>query len=159
MSNVADIRTHIELTTEVLDVQQAEDFLQDPAAGAQCVFIGRVRAVTHRHPASGQPPSSVLRTDHLLYQCYAPLAKAELSWIAQQAGPKFALKSCFIAHRLGRLEVGEASIVVAVAAAHRKSTFAATAWIMDRIKESVPIWKKECDPAGSGEWVHHGSPG
>ncbi len=79
---------------------------------------------------------------YLEYEGYAPLAEKELARIAQEAEERWTVR-CAIVHRLGRLEIGECSVAVAVASAHRAEGFEACRWVMDTLKATVPIWKKE----------------
>lgn len=67
---------------------------------------------------------------------------------------QFSLHGCGIIHRLGMVEVGEESVAIAVASAHRSEAFSAVAWLMDRIKASVPIWKREQFADGTWQWIH-----
>ena len=124
------IRVHIQ--QEPIDADEGARFVQHPAAGAINVFIG-----TTRNHHDGK---TVL---DLYYDCYVEMAEKELFKIATEVMETHQLKKVWIVHRIGRVPIGEASIVVAVSAAHRKQVFAATAEIMDRIKQDVPIWKKE----------------
>ena len=82
--------------------------------------------------------------------------KSKLSGLADDAFQRWPLIKCAIFHRLGRVEVGETSVVVAVSAAHRLPAFEAGQWLIDRIKDVVPIWKQENWADGSTEWVHPG---
>jgi len=79
---------------------------------------------------------------YLEYEGYAPLAEKELLRIASEAERRWTVR-CAIVHRLGRLELGECSVAVAVASAHRAEAFEACRWVMDTLKATVPIWKKE----------------
>ncbi len=89
----------------------------------------------------------------LAYEAFVPMAEAELARIRGEALARFGLNRCAIHHRLGQVPLLEAAVVVACAAPHRAEAFAAVAWIMDRIKESVPIWKRERYTDGAQTWV------
>lgn len=104
--------------------------------GALATFVGVVRDNAQGH--------QIL---HLEYSCYKPMAEAEMRRIAGEVRDRWGVP-CAMAHRIGRLEVGHASIVVAVAAPHRKEAFAACWWAVDEVKARVPIWKKEVSTSG-----------
>lgn len=108
--------------------------------GGVVTFVGTVRNNAQGH-----------QIQHLEYSAYLPMAEAEMQRIAAEVKEKWDLP-CAIAHRLGLLSVGQASIVVAVAAPHRKQAFEACWWAVDAVKARVPIWKKEVAVDGSW-WV------
>ena len=114
----------------------------DPAAGAVVVFEG-----TARDHHEGQAVAD------LAYEAYAPMAEAELARLRGEAMGRFGLRRCFIHHRTGVVPLMEAAVVIVTASAHRKEAFEAAAWLMDRIKESVPIWKRERYREGGEAWV------
>jgi len=114
----------------------------DPAAGAVVVFEGCAR---DHH--GGQ------RVEALAYESFVPMALAELQTLRTEATERFGLVRCLIHHRLGHVPLTEAAVVVVTASAHRKEAFEAAIWIMDRIKERVPIWKKESYTQGGEAWV------
>lgn len=132
MNTEQDNKVFVHIQKEPIQPELGENFVGDPAAGAINVFIG-----TTRNHHEGE---TVL---DLYYDCYVEMAVKELRIIALEVREKFNLKKAWIVHRIGRVPIEEASIVVAVSAAHRKQVFDATAEIMNRIKEDVPIWKKE----------------
>ena len=88
---------------------------------------------------------------YLEYEGYAPLAEKQLQALRAEAERRWTVK-CAVQHRLGRLEIGECSVGVAVAAAHRGEAFEACRWLMDTLKETVPIWKREFFEGGD-HWV------
>ena len=92
------------------------------------------------------------RTDHLVYEAYAPMAEKKMEEVAQEAKARWAVEEIAILHRTGRLEIGEISVLIAVGSRHRKAAFAACEYIIDRLKEVVPIWKKEVGEDGDF-WV------
>lgn len=106
--------------------------LRAPADGAVAVFEGIVR-----------DNSRGRRTLYLDYEAYEPMALAKLEELADEALAKFAIREARIVHRLGRLEVGETSVLIVVASAHRAAAFEACRWLIDTLKRTVPIWKKE----------------
>jgi molybdopterin synthase catalytic subunit len=120
-----------------------------PNYGAITLFAGTVRGVT----STGVEQSDVLFTDHLEYEAYAEMTEAMLEDIAAEARARWpGIGAVSIVHRVGRLEVGDISIVIAVAAAHRQETFDACHYIIDRVKQIAPIWKREVGPDGAS-WV------
>lgn len=110
--------------------------------GARVVFEGIVRQKT-----------GDLETEALEYDCHEPMALVVMERLEREAEARFGLKSAFVVHRLGKLAVGETSIVAIVASAHRAEAFAGCAWLMDEVKKRVPIWKKEIGPKGE-TWRH-----
>jgi molybdopterin synthase catalytic subunit len=114
-------------------------------AGAVVVFLGTTREFTHGR-----------RTASLDYECYPEMAEKKLAELEAEARRRWPLTGCSIVHRLGHLELGEASIAIAVSSPHRHDAFAAGQWLIDTIKEVVPIWKRENWADGSKEWVHPG---
>ena len=104
--------------------------------GALAPFVGTVRNNAQGH--------EILRLE---YSCYKPMAEAEMRRVADEVRERWGVP-CAMAHRVGVLEVGEASIVVAVGAPHRKDAFAACWWAVDEVKARVPIWKKEVSTSG-----------
>jgi len=132
----------IDVTENRLDAGAIRDTMRDPRAGAVTVFEGCAR---DHHQGRA--------VDLLAYEAFAPMALAELGRIREEAVLRFGLLGCAIHHRTGEVPLTEAAVVVACAAAHRGPTFQAVAWIMDRIKESVPIWKREAYRDGDAAWV------
>ncbi len=130
-----------------LDPARALAAVTMPSAGGNVLFVGTVRAATDG-----------LVTERLEYEAHEPLALAVLNRLRDESIEQFGLEACRIEHRLGPVEPGEASVVVAVSSPHRPAAFAASEWLMDRIKRDVPIWKREHRPDGGGEWVHGDQP-
>jgi molybdopterin synthase catalytic subunit len=100
--------------------------------GAVCLFDGIVRNNTRGR-----------RTLYLEYDSYPAMAIAEMERLAEQALSSFAIRDVRISHRVGRLEIGESSVLIVVASAHRAAAFEACRWIIDTLKKRVPVWKKE----------------
>jgi molybdopterin synthase catalytic subunit len=113
------------------------------SAGAIVLFLGTVREITGNE-----------QTLFLEYEAFAPLAEKSLLEIAEEAASKWATQKIEIIHRLGILHPGETSIAVCVSCPHRADAFAACQQIMNKIKEVVPIWKKETSPKGVSNWIH-----
>ena len=114
--------------------------LQDSEKGAIVTFSGTVRGSTRGRAVT-----------HLEYETYRPLAQKQLEAIAEQARERWEV-TCAIAHRLGKVAVGERSVTIAVASAHRAEAFEACRWLMDTLKTTVPIWKKEHFDGGA-QWI------
>lgn len=135
----------IELTENAIDVQAVVEAVRSPAAGAVVLFLG-----TTRHQTGGR------RTESLDYECFPEMARAKLAELERDASRRWPLVASAIIHRLGHLPVGETSVAIAVASAHRQAAFEAGQWLIDRIKEVVPIWKRENWADGQSTWVHPG---
>jgi molybdopterin synthase catalytic subunit len=136
-----------EIITAPLSLDEVAARVAGPDRGAITVFAGVVRGET-----------GDLRTDHLEYEAYAEMAEPMLADIGaevQQRWPQ--VQAISIVHRVGRLEVGEPSVVIAVAAAHRAGTFDACSYAIERLKAIVPIWKKEV--GSDGQWWVEGPRG
>lgn len=128
----------VETELPITEVSQAAMQELGGGAGAVVTFVGTVRDNSLGHSIQ-----------YLEYSAYEPMAEAEMRRIAGEVRERWNLP-CAIVHRLGRLQVGEASIVVAVASPHRKEAFEACHWALDEVKTRVPIWKKEV--ANDGFW-------
>ncbi|HKQ97255.1 MAG TPA: molybdenum cofactor biosynthesis protein MoaE [Candidatus Polarisedimenticolia bacterium] len=120
------------LTTEPLDPRQAEAAVRARTRGAVATFQGVVRD----HHAGR-------RVTRIEYSAYAPMAEEIFGAIAAEAVTRFGADAIAVLHRLGSLEVGDVSLVVAVGAVHRREAMQASAWVVDEIKHRAPIWKKE----------------
>ncbi len=135
----------IELTHNSIDPAAVLESARSPAAGAVVLFLGTVRQTTDGR-----------QTASLDYEAYPEMARQTLAELEAAARRRWPLAECRVVHRLGHLAVGEVSVAIAASAAHRQPAFEAAAWLIDRIKEVVPIWKKENRADGSGQWVHPG---
>lgn len=124
-----------------LDAGSLQAAVQTPGDGAVVLFTGVVR-----DNFGGRP------TAFLHYEAYRELAMPVLRQIAEEAQSRWPIGRAGVHHRIGRLEIGDVAVVVAVAAPHRGAAFEAAAWIMDRIKEVAPIWKREHWADGQPEW-------
>ena len=127
---------------EPLDMERVLELAQSPEAGAVVLFIGTVRA----HSAGRE----VLRLD---YQAYTEMAEEMLAQVGEEIKGRWEVERVIIHHRVGNLSVGEKTILIAIASAHREDGFAACRYGIDRVKEIAPIWKKEVYPDGEA-WVH-----
>jgi MoaE-MoaD fusion protein len=120
------------LVHERIDASALIDHVRTAADGAIVTFDGCVRNQSHGR-----------RTLYLDYEAYESMALAKMSEIAAEVHVKFQIDRVAIAHRLGRLEIGETSVFIAVSAPHRAAAFEACRFAIDTLKRSVPIWKKE----------------
>lgn len=133
----------IRLTSDAIDYHALTDAVLRPDCGAVVLFLGTVRELT-----------GDVRTVFLDYEAYPPMAEAKMAAIEADVRSKWPVGDVAIVHRLGRLGVGEVSVAVAVSCPHRAQAFEACRYAIDRVKELVPIWKKENAPDGSTDWVH-----
>ena len=109
--------------------------------GAVVTFCGVVR------DHSGEK-----QTDHLVYEAYKEMAERKMAEIGEEARSRWPIDDIAVVHRVGRLAIGEISVLIAVASPHRAEAFEACHWAIDRLKDTVPIWKKEVDEDGH-HWV------
>jgi len=134
-----------EIVRRAIDTRKLVEKLQRPEDGAVVVFEGVVR-----NNSKGRP------TTHLEYECYEGMAQEQMARIGREIASQFAVGRMGMIHRLGRLEIGEASVVVVATAPHRKPAFEAALEGINRLKREVPIWKKEFFADGAiwvdGEW-------
>ncbi len=121
-----------ELTKEPIDITSVARRIVPDECGATVTLDGYVRKFTKER-----------ETLHLVYEAYEPMALKELEKLIERAKQDFEISNVGIVHRLGKLEIGETSIVISVAAPHRKAAFAACEWLIRELKRTVPIWKKE----------------
>lgn len=135
----------IELTHEPIDHAALTERVRSTQAGAVVLFLGTVREMTN-----GQ------QTIALDYDAYPEMAIAKMQELHTEASSKWPIIEAGIIHRLGHLELGDISVAVAVSCPHRVDAFEAGRFLIDRLKEVVPIWKQENWADGSTEWVHPG---
>lgn len=133
----------IRLVAEPIDVAALLDAVSDPQCGAAVLFLGLTRQFTGDR-----------ETVRLAYESYEPMARAEMERLASEARDRWPIVGCGIIHRLGVVPLSEASVAIAVSSPHRADAFKAGQWLIDRLKETVPIWKQEHWADGSTEWVH-----
>ena len=122
----------VEITDGVIAVEEIVAGMKAGADGAVCVFDGIVR-----------DNSRGRQTLHLDYEAYREMALEKMRGLAAEAVTRFGVRDVAVVHRLGRLVVGETSVLVVVASAHRGAAFDACRWVIDTLKKTVPIWKKE----------------
>ena len=136
----------IRITDQAIDVDEVLGHVRSHQAGAVVVFLGTAREFTRGR-----------RSVSLDYECYPEMAEAELQMLQSEARRRWTLVEVCIVHRVGHLELGEISVAIAVSSAHREAAFEAGQWLIDRIKQVVPIWKKENFADGTTQWVDPGA--
>ena len=122
----------VEILYEALPVAAVLEQIKAGADGAVCVFDGIVRNNTRGR-----------ETLYLDYEAKLPMALTQMEGLASEAVQRFAVRDVALLHRLGRLHVGETSVLIVVASAHRGPAFDACRWLIDTLKKQVPIWKRE----------------
>ena len=135
-------RSRAWVTEDVVSESDVRPLVETDASGAVVIFLGVVR-----NHAEGRP------VEALTYEAYPPMADKKMLEIAEEAHSRWPLHRVAVAHRIGHLGIGDASIAIGVSSSHRKEAFAACEFVMDRIKEDVPIWKKEHWADGPAHWV------
>ncbi len=135
----------ITISHEPIDFSALTESVRSNQAGAVVLFLGTVREIT-----GGR------QTVALDYEAYPAMARIKLEELLTEAREKWPIVNAAIVHRLGRLELGDVSVALAVSTPHREHAFEAGKYLIDRLKEVVPIWKKENWADGTAEWVHPG---
>ena len=136
----------IRLTRDFIDYHALTEQVRRPDCGAVVTFLGTVRDLT------GDKVTLALD-----YEAYAGMAEKKMADIEADTRRRWPVGEMVMEHRLGHLEVGDVSVAVAVSCPHRAQAFEACRHAIDRLKELVPIWKKEHWQGGKTEWVHPGS--
>ena len=124
--------TSVKITPDSLDLQICYDFVKDVSCGGIALFVGTVRNQTKEKEVT-----------LLEFSSYEAMALKEMQKIADQALSDFDILKIAIHHAEGTLKIGDIPVIIAVSAAHRKAAFAGCQFAIDRLKETVPIWKKE----------------
>ncbi len=132
----------VELSREPIDITEAYQFLQTPAAGGLVLFIGTTRQWT-----AGQETLS------LTYESYEPMALKEMHRLIDVVVNRWPIRRVCLLHRLGKVPLAEASVLVGVATPHRPEAFKASRFLIDRLKVQVPIWKQEHLADGQKIWI------
>ena len=125
-------RDFFEITNDELDVGEIARRVVLPECGATVTLDGYARQWTKGR-----------ETKYLVYEGYEPMALKEMEKLVASAHEKFDIANIGIVHRLGKLEIGETSVVIAVASPHRRAAFETCEWLIKELKQTVPIWKKE----------------
>jgi molybdopterin synthase catalytic subunit len=135
------MRRMIRVTKSRLDPAALDRAVAARGHGAVASFVGTVRT-----PHAGRAVKAVS------YDCFVPLAEKELARIAAAAERRWPVR-VGVEHRIGTLKVGEASVAIAVGSGHRAEAFDACRWVIDELKRTLPVWKKEHYPRGDGRWL------
>jgi molybdopterin synthase catalytic subunit len=131
------------LTYDPIDHASVTEAVRRPGCGAVVTFLGTVRDLTGDRV-----------TVSLDYEAFAPMAERTMQQIESEVRQRWPVGEIVMVHRLGHLEIGEISVAVAVSCPHRAQAFDACRYAIDRLKEIVPIWKKENGADGTSQWVH-----
>jgi molybdopterin synthase catalytic subunit len=135
----------IEITEAPIDHASLTERVRSRSAGAVCTFLGTVRELTGSR-----------RTVSLSYEAYREMAEMKLAELENEARSRWPIVELAVVHRVGDLALGDVSVVVAVSCPHRQQAFEACRFVIDTLKEVVPIWKKERWADGGEEWIHPG---
>src|SRR5262245_44046515 len=133
----------VDLTTGPIDYHALTERVRRPGCGGVVLFLGTVRDLTGDE-----------RTESLDYEAYPEMATRKLAQVEEETRQRWPVGEVAIVHRLGHLEISEVSVAVVVSCPHRAQAFEACRYAIDRLKQIVPIWKKDTRPDGSSEWVH-----
>lgn len=131
----------IAITHSELDIKAISEQVYNDQSGAVSVFVGNVRNATHGR--------KVMRLE---FECYEKMALLEMQKIVEAAKEKWPITASTIVHRIGNLAIGDTAVIIAVATPHRADSFAACQYMIDTLKQTVPIWKKEIFEDGE-VWV------
>lgn len=135
------MQTQIKISPHPLNIQACIDWVMSPESGGIDVFIGTVRNATKG--------KTVVQLE---FEAYEKMALTEMEKIAAQAGSQWLVQKLLIHHRTGILSIGEVPVIIAVSAPHRDAAFQACRYVIDTLKQTVPIWKKEIFEDGE-VWV------
>lgn len=135
------------LTQQAIDFPSLTESVRSHNAGAVVLFLGTVREFT-----------GAAHTAWLAYEAFPEMAIAAMQRLETEARQKFDVVELAISHRYGRLELGDIAVAVAVSSPHRAQAFEAGRWLIDTLKEYVPIWKKEHYADGATQWLHPDAP-
>jgi molybdopterin synthase catalytic subunit len=132
----------VRVTDEVIGAEEAVAFVEDPAAGGTCAFLGTVRD----HSAAGAVTG-------LTYEAWVELAVRRIEELADELFDRWSIRRVAVLHRFGALAIGDVSVAIAVSAAHRAEAFEACRHAIERLKQDVPIWKREHLVTGESGWI------
>jgi molybdopterin synthase catalytic subunit len=133
---------HVAIVTAPIDVSALLARAQGPGIGAVSLFLGTVRDLNDGRPVSGME-----------YEAYAPMAESELRTIAEEICGRVNGLRLVVEHRVGTLDIGEASVAIVAAHAHRAQAMDAARDVIESLKQRVPIWKREHYLSGDREWI------
>ena len=140
-----------ELTTKPIDINSVARRIVPAECGATVTLDGYARKLTK------QKNGTIRETEYLVYEAYEPMAVKEMEKLIVLAKEQFQISHVGIVHRTGKLEIGDTSVVISVAAPHRRAAFEACEWLIKELKRTVPIWKKEVYANGE-EWIEGDAP-
>ncbi len=141
-------RIIVDITESVIDLGELYDFLRMSEGGAVNLFVGTTRKKTESR-----------ETVRLNYEAAPDLALAQMNALVSEALSRWPVLRAVCVHRVGEVPVTEASVIIGVATPHRVASFEATRFLIDELKRSVPVWKKEFYADGASEWVEGTTPG
>lgn len=133
----------IELVDGPIDVERLLKYCEDEHCGATSLFLGTTRRWTRG-----------IETAYLEYDAYREMAIIKMQELAKNAEAKWPVQRLAMVHRLGRVDVGQASVAIAVSCPHRADAIDACHWLIDELKAQVPIWKKEWFAVDGPRWIH-----
>ena len=136
----------VKLTTDPIDIASVARHVIPPECGATVSLDGYARRFTK------QKDGQIRETEYLVYDAYEPMAIKEIQKLFDEVRKHFEISWVGIVHRIGRVEIGDTSVIISVAAPHRRAAFAACEWLITELKRTVPIWKKEVYADGE-HWV------
>ncbi len=136
---MTDLQSRIlcKITEQSINMQELADFVADPTAGAMATFVGMTRNTNDGRNVT-----------RLEYECYPGMAEKEMQKIAEAVLTRWPIIKVAMLHRIGRVDIGEASVAIAVSSGHRHAAFEACHYAINQLKETVPIWKKELYEGG-----------
>lgn len=132
------------ITSQPLSMEEVTQKVNTANHGATLVFVGTTREMTGDQ-----------RTIHLEYEAYIPMALSKMEQIGEEISANWPGTKCAISHRIGKVDIAESSVIIAVSTPHRDNCYAASRYAIERLKQIVPIWKKEVWEDGT-EWMGHG---
>ncbi|SER28863.1 molybdenum cofactor biosynthesis protein MoaE [Neolewinella agarilytica] len=132
----------VQISDQPLSIDTCYNTVQDPSCGGICLFVGTIRNHNQGEDVS-----------RLEFDSYDGMALKEMRKIGEEVLELYDLKSVVLHHRKGALDIGDVAVIIAVSSVHRKAAFAGCEWVIDRLKERVPIWKKEFRGDGSF-WIN-----
>lgn len=164
----------VDVVSAPIDVAQAHEYLSTDTAqvdtaqvgaaqvGATLVFLGRVRQFTdpsnsgysRQSPLVEHAGRSVVHTPQLVYECYPEMAVRAMRKLLDEARERWPLIRQILHHRVGRLRAGEIAILIGVSSSHRAAAYDANEYLIEQVKQRVPVWKQEIYASGSAGWVH-----
>lgn len=135
----------VEILSVSLPVMKAIEFVTDASAGGVDIFLGTTR---------NENSAAHAKLIGLDYEAYPEMAMERMKQMAEEAHQRWPIVRVAMLHRIGRVGIGEPSVLIAVSCPHRGEAFAACRWLIDQLKADVPIWKKEVWADGAESWVH-----